>query len=186
MSIQEENKLLEQEKQNQIEKDEKINEVLGRREATIAQTIRQVEEKKSDKENLNYTNEELTYINSPYYQNYKQIIDNIEVSQIAANLNQRYVTNQMYFKDPFYDGLSLAFCVNGIGFPIPNRFVNQLRQIIDTKIQSFIQFEESQFKTEITPLKYLSQSENYAKKLDAYLITISLQKTKANIETKTK
>lgn len=208
MSIQDEtDKLIKQVEAEQKRVEDLTNSIVGNKQENLDTIIRNIEKEKvriveqasnissQKQQEMNnfikqqtegYTAEELAYINSPYYQNYQKFINNLEMSQVAANLNQRYLMNQNYFKDPFYDGLSLMYYINGIGFPIPDRFVDELKQIIDSKLQLFVQFDKSEFKTKIEQLKYLSQSENYAKKLDAYLITISLQKTKTNIETKTK
>lgn len=204
MNIQEEtNKLFEEAKRvenltNSIvnEKEEDLNQIIREAEEQNAKITEQASNIANERQQQlsdfikqqveNYTPEELAYVNSPNYQNYQNFINNLEMSQVAFNLNQRYLSNKTYFKDPFYDGLSASFYINGIGFPIPDRFVGELEQAIDSKLQNYVQFEESEFKTTVEPLKYLSQNGNYAKKLDAYLITVALQKTKTNIETKTK
>lgn len=204
MNIQEEtNKLFEEAKRvenltNSIvnEKEEDLNQIIREAEEQNAKITEQASNIANERQQQlsdfikqqveNYTPEELAYVNSPNYQNYQNFINNLEMSQVAFNLNQRYLSNKTYFKDPFYDGLSASFYINGIGFPIPDRFVCELEQAIDSKLQNYVQFEESEFKTTVEPLKYLSQNGNYAKKLDAYLITVALQKTKTNIETKTK
>lgn len=204
MNIQEEtNKLFEEAKRvenltNSIvnEKEEDLNQIIREAEEQNDKITEQASNIANERQQQlsdfikqqveNYTPEELAYVNSPNYQNYQNFINNLEMSQVAFNLNQRYLSNKTYFKDPFYDGLSASFYINGIGFPIPDRFVCELEQAIDSKLQNYVQFEESEFKTTVEPLKYLSQNGNYAKKLDAYLITVALQKTKTNIETKTK
>lgn len=184
MSIQDEaNKLFEQARKEQERVENLTSNIIGEKEASITQLIRKAEEEKqriaeqtnrivnAGKQELdalinqqiqNYTEEELAYVNSPNYANYQYILENLDpvLNFNFSQLIKFYQDNMTFYHDAFYRPLMSAFQIQGIGFPIPERFVEELKQIILKKIEQMGSLEEAVFDVDIVPCEYRSNKGN--------------------------
>lgn len=143
-----------------------------------------IQKKLVEIKNGDYSKEEVDYLNSPYYDNYEKVLKQIDFSlKIALNqLSEQYQHNIQYYQDP-ERLLASIFTIQGIGYPVPARFIEKLKEIICEKISEYssnygILFENRIADTTITPREYIG-NDNLIKKTNAYEVMISLkQKTK--------
>ena len=130
-----------------------------------------------------YTEEEKNYVNSPFYQNYKGILNNIDsvVAQTKAKITEIYQKNVQFYNNPYYKEISDSVVISGIGFPVPERFLNNLKQLIEIKMGD-VSLEDGYVDVEIIPSEYMRQGNTVVKKTNAYQVKTTLK----NIKTKTK
>ena len=119
----------EQQKQQQIE--QQTASIVGKQQNDIQKLIEQQQEIQYEKQQ-NYTEEEKDYVVSPGYQNYKRILKNIDsiVAQAKAKITEVYQKNTLFYNDPYYKEISDSVVISGIGFPVPERFLNNLKHIV--------------------------------------------------------
>lgn len=170
----------EQQKQQQIE--QQTASIVGKQQNDIQKLIEQQQEIQYEKQQ-NYTEEEKDYIVSPGYQNYKRILKNIDsiVAQAKAKITEVYQKNTLFYNDPYYKEISDSVVISGIGFPVPERFLNNLKQLIEIKMED-VSLEDGYVDVEIIPSEYMRQGNTVVKKTNAYQVKTTLK----NIKTKTK
>lgn len=186
------NQLIEAQQKEQVQKQQELNNltnnIMGRNQVELEQLI---QAKKREMETSNYTSEEIMYINSGYYNYYKYILDNADklfiesLKEIASN----YEKNRLHFHNPFHNGLSSSIITNSFGYPIPQRFLDELEYVISNnmKNQTYINFEDGEFDAKIVPINYTYKSENVAKQVNSYEIKIILkQKSKTDNNSRSK
>ena len=132
-----------------------------------------------------YTEEEIKYMDSPYYTNLSNLINNID------SVAQAFAHNIMYnvMQKQFLDKNVNYFGINNIGFPVPDKFLNQLKLSLKMKLEQFIQIDGwGDINIDIKPIQYSNRygstiytSENMYKKVDCYNIEISINKIKKDI-----
>ena len=170
----------EQQKQQQIE--QQTASIVGKQQNDIQKLIEQQQEIQYEKQQ-NYTEEEKDYVVSPGYQNYKRILKNIDsiVAQAKAKITEVYQKNTLFYNDPYYKEISDSVVISGIGFPVPERFLNNLKQLIEIKMED-VSLEDGYVDVEIIPSEYMRQGNTVVKKTNAYQVKTTLK----NIKTKTK
>lgn len=143
-----------------------------------------VQKKLSEIKNGNYSEEEISYFNSPYYKNYETVLKQMD-SKLELVMNQflsQYQYNIQFYQDPTRL-LASRFFIQGIGYPIPKRYMEELKEAIDIKMNEYVSnytslFEEKKIDVTITPREYIG-NDNLIKKANSYEVMISLkQKTK--------
>lgn len=169
-----------QQKQQQIE--QQTASIVGKQQNDIQKLIEQQQEIQYEKQQ-NYTEEEKDYVVSPGYQNYKRILKNIDsiVAQAKAKITEVYQKNTLFYNDPYYKEISDSVVISGIGFPVPERFLNNLKQLIEIKMED-VSLEDGYVDVEIIPSEYMRQGNTVVKKTNAYQVKTTLK----NIKTKTK
>lgn len=162
-------------------KNEKIKDISSKRETETYQFI--------EKMKNSYTEEEIEYMNSPYYYNYKEYvkekIENI-VSSIVYQLNIKYVNNVRIYNNPFRKSISGSVMLNNIGFPIPNKFLSEINLLIKKEMNKYSQFNECEIDISIIPYEYI-RKDNLVKKIDSYKVEVLVNEnkiTKNNHKTK--
>ena len=170
----------EQQKQQQIE--QQTASIVGKQQNDIQKLIEQQQEIQYEKQQ-NYTEEEKDYVVSPGYQNYKRILKYIDsiVAQAKAKITEVYQKNTLFYNDPYYKEISDSVVISGIGFPVPERFLNNLKQLIEIKMED-VSLEDGYVDVEIIPSEYMRQGNTVVKKTNAYQVKTTLK----NIKTKTK
>lgn len=170
----------EQQKQQQIE--QQTASIVGKQQNDIQKLIEQQQEIQYEKQQ-NYTEEEKDYVVSPGYQNYKRILKNIDsiVAQAKAKITEVYQKNTLFYNDPYYKEILDSVVISGIGFPVPERFLNNLKQLIEIKMED-VSLEDGYVDVEIIPSEYMRQGNTVVKKTNAYQVKTTLK----NIKTKTK
>ena len=170
----------EQQKQQQIE--QQTASIVGKQQNDIQKLIEQQQEIQYEKQQ-NYTEEEKDYVVSPGYQNYKRILKNSDsiVAQAKAKITEVYQKNTLFYNDPYYKEISDSVVISGIGFPVPERFLNNLKQLIEIKMED-VSLEDGYVDVEIIPSEYMRQGNTVVKKTNAYQVKTTLK----NIKTKTK
>lgn len=170
----------EQQKQQQIE--QQTASIVGKQQNDIQKLIEQQQEIQYEKQQ-NYTEEEKDYVVSQGYQNYKRILKNIDsiVAQAKAKITEVYQKNTLFYNDPYYKEISDSVVISGIGFPVPERFLNNLKQLIEIKMED-VSLEDGYVDVEIIPSEYMRQGNTVVKKTNAYQVKTTLK----NIKTKTK
>ena len=136
-----------------------------------------ISENKKEEEQPN-NNEEIKYMSSQYYRTYLHLINNANllVNQIVTNLLQKYNINSVVFNNPFHEKISTTLVINNIGFPVPERFLNNYEEILQQEFSSYDP-EEGTFQVKLIPLEYTEvRNSSVLKKINTYQINISLQR----------
>lgn len=174
--------LIEQQQKKQQQIEQQTASIVGKQQNDIQKLIEQQQEIQYQKQQ-NYTEEEKIYVNSPFYQNYKGILNNIDsvVAQTKAKITEIYQKNVQFYNNPYYKEISDSVVISGIGFPVPERFLNNLKQLIEIKMED-VSLEDGYVDVEIIPSEYMRQGNTVVKKTNAYQVKTTLK----NIKTKTK
>ena len=174
--------LIEQQQQKQQQIEQQTASIVGKQQNDIQKLIEQQQEIQYEKQQ-NYTEEEKDYVVSPGYQNYKRILKNIDsiAAQAKAKITEVYQKNSLFYNDPYYKEISDSVIISGIGFPVPERFLNNLKQLIEIKMED-VSLEDGYVDVEIIPSEYMRQGNTVVKKTNAYQVKTTLK----NIKTKTK
>jgi hypothetical protein len=198
--------LVEQYRKEQIEKEQLAYSILNQRDEKIDSVVEQYKKEQLDKENLassilnqkeanisaliektqaNYTQEELNYMESAYYSNYQKTKEYIKNNKnmIETYLNQLYIQNYQFYKNPFAKEIKCALTVNEIGCPIPKRFEDEIIDLLKNEL-GISNFDDAQYNIEMQPLEYSKGSENMIKQTKGYRIIVSLNQK--NLEPKSK
>ncbi len=157
--------------------DELSNYLYNQNQDFIKDIIAERENNETDK----YSDEELEYMNSPYYLNLYNLIANID--QVADSFIQNITYAVMQRR--YCDKCNCSFCIYNIGFPVPDRFLKQFKLSLKMKLEQLIQIEGwGNMNIDIKPVKYSNQyscSENLYKQTNYYIIDVSLKKVKSDI-----
>lgn len=159
--------------------------ILSEKKSDIQQLVADQLEKQTQKD---YNEEEMAYVNSDGYKNFKNVISNIEPLTMGVfnELVSKYYQQINFYNNPFFKPISGKIRLAGIGFPIPDIFLEQLKQAIQMKMDLNLP-EDAISKVEIFPVEYANQSENFIKRVNEYQVIVSLQqRKKENTELKTK
>ena len=132
-----------------------------------------------------YTEEEQQYMNSPYYANYQNIINNLDtlIMQPIYDLNCKYIYNHI---KAGAKKVETCLFLNAIGYPVPELFIEKLKQAIYLKLNELNKIEGTYHEVEIVPIEYIKDlsNERLVRKIDSYQVIIKLKKEKNKTKVK--
>lgn len=135
-----------------------------------------------------YTEEEQQYMNSSYYANYQNIINNLDtlIMQPIYDLNYKYIYNHMQLDNPLVKKVETCLFLNAIGYPVPELFIEELKQAVYLKLNELNKIEGTYHEVEIVPIEYVKDSSNerLVRKIDSYQVIIKLKKEKNKTKVK--
>lgn len=138
----------------------------------------------SDQEKIN------AYKNSMYYQAYLNYCNNISnvAGTIMKNIYDKYCYNKYLYINPFNKKIDYSLYIKGIGYPIPDEYILNIKNIYQDILNKENIFTDGEFNIDIISAEYLkSEEKNLIKKEDSYIVYIELkQKEIENINLKTK
>lgn len=190
--------LLEQEKikneilNNMINYQENVDNILNNSSSSkqIADEIIMKEKRKQldfvDKVKNQYTADEINYMNSELYNYYLDLNNQIDkVNNILLNqLLSQYQKNQLFYNDPLFKDLNAKVLIGGIGFPVPNKFLEDFSQDLKILLSENHYLSNYFISIKINPIEYSKVGEVY-KKIDKYEFVINVQ-NREKIISKTK
>ena len=135
-----------------------------------------------------YTEEEQQYMNSTYYKNYQNVINNLDnlIMQPIYDLNYKYVYSHMNLDSSNTKEVESCMFINNIGFPIPNLFVDRLKDAIHIKLDELDRIDNTYHEVDVIETEYLGGIENnkLIKKVDTYQVILKLKKEKSKTKVK--
>ena len=129
----------------------------------------------------------INYEKSIYYKCYQELLESLETMAIQDyyNIVATYYNNIIKYNDAFFGGTMNSRIISGIGFPIPDKYLNQITDIIKNKLCELPTIPECEFDVEIIPVEYLkTKDNNVLKPAYLYLLNTSLKKKRSKIKSK--
>lgn len=145
--------------------------------------IKSMVDEEQKKNNEMISEQEKQYMSTIYYKNLQSLIINIDqyATSLVQNVMYSAMQSQRFNKKEF----TCNFIINSIGFPVPDRFLNQLKLVLKNKLEELIQIDGwEQLDVEIKPIDYtntFSLSSSLYKKTNFYTIEVSMKKLKKDI-----
>ena len=137
------------------------------------------EEKNDSEQSMDFSEEEIKYMYSPYYQNYLYMLSSapMVINSCISKIKQKYDFNNMMHQNPFNEKNELSYSINNIGYPVPKRFMEQYGTLISELLNNDTTFEDAIYEFEIIPIEYQEQrNKKMIKKVDTYQFHIFLKR----------
>ncbi len=164
-------KFIEQQKQNTLLTDS----IVGKRNEDFEEFLEQ------QKQNalLIKSQQEFAYENSMYYYCYNNLIANLDsqIMDIYCDMANTCQHNLIYFRDPFFRGVKITKLISGIGYPIPDKYLQNLYEVLKEKISQVCVFENGKIDIELIPTQYITNRDaSVAKLFNGYILKIELNR----------
>lgn len=129
-----------------------------------------------------YTVEEIEYMNSQMYNYYLDLNNQIgKVNNILLNqLFSQYQKNQLFYNNPLFKDLNARVLIGGIGFPVPDKFLEDFSHDLKMLIEENKYFSDYSISIKINPIEYAKIGDIY-KKADKYEFVVNVQNREKNI-----
>lgn len=156
-------------------KDDGINITLCNSQNSVDELINKAIIKKDNQSKLD------EYKNSQYYQVYLNYCGSIQssVEKVIQYIYYKYCYNKYLYINPFNKKLDCTLYILGIGFPVPEEYISNIKNLYENILDRENIFEDGEFVVDIIPAEYLKTGEtNFIKKGDSYIINIELKQKK--------
>lgn len=114
----------------------------------------------------------IKYQQSQFYANYQQLLNLLSniTSNLIENLNKKYYYEFIQLNNSKKKEISSFYCIQNIGYPVPEFYLNNMKQKIESIIEETNPFIDREINIKIIPIEYKMEKSNFIKKVDCYYI----------------